>query len=166
MDDKIQIVKEAANLGESIIHKTGSELILFFIIAACVFIPTYWLWTRFESKQRQKMIEHESEQRQKMMEHQDLIIQVIKDNTVVMSGVKVLLETHGDHTDKSMARLHDRLDNLHKAIHNVGVLLAKRPCLESGGDTEKIQREFIKNFRHKSRPGVHEQEESQDAETV
>jgi len=166
MDGKIQIAKEAANIGESIINKTGSELILFFIIAAFVFILTYWRWTQFEDKQRQKMIKHESEQHQKMMEHQDLIIQVIKDNTVVMSGVKVLLETHGDHTDKSMARLHERLDSLYKAIQSVGVLLAQKPCLGSDGETERIQREFVRNFRHKRRPGVHGQEEPQEGETA
>jgi len=159
--DNIQIVKEAASLGELIVNKTASDLVLVIIVVACVFIPTYWLWTRAQSKHSQEMIKH-----------QDLLIQVIKENAeaiqnnaVVVAGVKILLETHNDHSDKSMARLHERLDNLYKAIQNVGLSIAKGLRMGSDDDIEQIQRELAKNFRRKSRLPIHEQDESQE-ETV
>ena len=84
---------------EAIIGATSSELILFFVILAVVAIPLYIVVLRGRRADRQ----HEREEK-------SVFIEVIKENTQIMAGVKVLLENSGDATKSALERIHGRID--------------------------------------------------------
>jgi len=68
-------------LYESVVHSTSSELILFFVIAAVVALPLYGVMLK--GRKAEKLHEREREA---------LIINVIKENTGVIAGLKGTLD--------------------------------------------------------------------------
>ena len=93
---------------EAIVSNTSSELILFFIILAMVTIPLYMLILKGRKVEKQ----HEREREQ-------LIIAVIKENSAVIAGLKTTLDNNGASIEKSLERLHARLDLQSGTLNNI-----------------------------------------------
>ena len=87
------------NVYESIISATASELILFFIIVAVVSVPFYIVVLKGRKAEKQ----HEREREKHILE-------VIKENTVVLAGVRVVLESNGITAKEAFGRVHSRID--------------------------------------------------------
>jgi len=84
---------------EAVVDATNSELILFFVIIAVIAIPLYIVVL----KGRKAEQHHEREQRQQL-------IDVIKEMTSVMAGLKVTLERGTADTKTTLDRIHQRID--------------------------------------------------------
>ena len=90
---------------EGIVSATNSELILFFVILALFTVPFYGVVLKGRKAEKQ----HQREQQQQL-------IDVIKDNTTVMAGLKVTLDTSKVDTKSTLERIHTRLDEQGNAI--------------------------------------------------
>ena len=73
----------------------SGELILFFIIVAAVAV--------LKGRKAEKQHEREREKH---------ILEVIKENTVVLAGVRVVLESNGVTAKEAFGRVHSRIDAL------------------------------------------------------
>ena len=88
-------------LYESIVNATASELILFFVIMAVLAIPLYIVVLKGRKEDRRHDLEREKQ-----------VLEVIKENSTVMAGLKVVLEKSGASTQAELERLHARLDEI------------------------------------------------------
>ena len=104
----------AYGIYESIIDATSSELILFFIIVAVALIPLYTLVLRGRKAENQHARERDQQ-----------LIEVIKENSAVLSGLKVTLDNNGTTFVKALDRVHDRMDNQNNALAAISADLAK-----------------------------------------
>ena len=84
---------------EAVVNATGSDLILFFVIIAVVAIPFYIV----SSRRRKADKAHE-------IQREGLLLEVIKENTTVISGLKVTLDTSKVDTKATLDRIHTRID--------------------------------------------------------
>ena len=84
---------------ESIINATASELILFFVILAVVALPLYVAVLKGRKADKQ----HEREREKNILE-------VITKNTLILEGVRVVLENSGASTKEALERVHNRID--------------------------------------------------------
>ncbi|MCL2579722.1 MAG: hypothetical protein FWE32_06780 [Oscillospiraceae bacterium] len=86
---------------EAVVGRTGSELILFFVILAIFAIPFYIVVL----KGRKADKAHEREQQQQLLK-------VVSDNTAVMAGLKATLDTSKVDTKATLDRIHNRIDDI------------------------------------------------------
>ena len=99
---------------EGIVQATNSELILFFVILALVSIPLYVAVLKGRKADKQ----HERDRERQIME-------VIKENTAVIAGLKVTLDNSADTTKSILERIHTRVDEKGKAINTVATDVAQ-----------------------------------------
>ena len=104
---------------EAIVNNTDSILIIFFIViivAAAILIP---IWSK--AKKAQQLVERERHEKQQEHEtqRQQQFIDVLKENTAVMSGVKTLLKGMVEVQNNGFVRIHERLDNQGKDLSSV-----------------------------------------------
>jgi hypothetical protein len=92
---------------ETIAQTTASELILFFVIMAVIAVPLYIVVL----KGRKADKEHERARETQSMEWQKQILDVIKENSSVISGLKVTLDNSGEITKSTLERIHKRIDD-------------------------------------------------------
>ena len=104
---------------EAIVNNTDSILIIFFIViivAAAILIPIL-------SKAKKVNQQHERERQEKQMEHetqrQQQFLDVVKENSAVMSGVKTLLKNMTEVQNSGFVRIHERLDEQGKLMSSV-----------------------------------------------
>jgi len=90
----------AYGIYEEIVRATSSDLILFFIIAAVAVIPLYML----ALKGRKAEKEHERERDKQFLA-------VIKENSTVLAGLKITLDSNGTSTVSALERIYARIDN-------------------------------------------------------
>ena len=84
---------------EYIVDATNSELILFFVIVAIIVIPLYIIVLK--GRKADKLHEREREK---------AILDVVKENTAVIAGLKVTLDHSGESTKSTLERIHTRID--------------------------------------------------------
>ena len=135
---------------EQITTGTDSSLILFFVIVAAMLLPLYVLTLRERKNSRKHELEmkaelkkYESEKHAKYIEREREIINVVKENTAVISAlheaIKTLVST-GDAQSKdiklSIARVHERIDNAYERI-------------DRGTSISAEILAFLKNHNHK-----------------
>lgn len=113
-----QLESEIVN---EVVRQTSSELILFFVILlialVLVVLPLYVLITR-ERKEKSKLENErlinnekaENDRLDKFIQRENQIMQVIKENSDVIAGLRVALESTGITTAKSVERIHERID--------------------------------------------------------
>lgn len=115
---------------ESVIQATSSELILFFIIfavvLAVVLVPIYAMILKDRKDRRKGNTESETvkhdkhlERESKMIERERQILEVIKENSAVIAGLKVTLESSGETTKATLERIHTRIDDLNNTISGI-----------------------------------------------
>jgi len=104
---------------EAIVNNTDSILIIFFIvlvIAAAILIPIL-------SKASKARLQLEKERHEKQQEHetqrQQQFLDVVKENSAVMSGVKTLLKGMTEVQNSGFVRIHERLDIQGKDLSSV-----------------------------------------------
>ena len=104
---------------ETIVSNTDSILIIFFIVvvlAMAILIP---IWAKVKKTER----EHEKERLDKQQEHetqrQQQFLDVVKENSSVMSGVKTLLKSMTETQNSGFVRIHERLDEQGKLLSSV-----------------------------------------------
>jgi len=102
------------NVLETIANATNSDLILFFVICAVVAIPFYIA----SSRRRKQDNAHE-------IEREALLLSVVKENTAVISSLKVTLDTSKADTKDTLSRIHKRIDEQAVAIGNISVDIAR-----------------------------------------
>lgn len=86
---------------ESIVQRTESELILFFVIlaiatvalGALIALPLYGKMIKKQKAEREHEREQLREENKREREREKLIVDVIKENSTVMAGVKAVLES-------------------------------------------------------------------------
>ena len=99
---------------ESIIQATSSELILFFIIIAVMAIPLYIVVLKGRKADKQ----HEREREKQILE-------VIKENSAVIAGLKTTLDSSGETTKNTLERIHTRIDSLESASKGIATGVAQ-----------------------------------------
>ena len=99
---------------EAIVSATNSELILFFVIVAVIAIPFYV--AVLKGRKSDKTHEREREAQ---------ILEVIKENTAVIAGLKVTLDTSKVDTKSTLDRIHTRIDDQNSAITNIAADVAR-----------------------------------------
>ena len=108
----------AYSVYESVVSATSSELILFFVILfiflGVALIPLYTLTLRKRKEERT----HEREREQQ-------IIEVIKENSNVISGLKTTLEITGRATTATLERVHTRIDEVGLHIKEISITTAE-----------------------------------------
>ena len=102
--------EQSAGVLEAVVGHTGSELILFFVIAAIIAIPVC-VFIHNENKRRDK---REAERHKELLEERKQLIEVISENSRVNTGLKVVLENYGEKTKESIERIHLRIDETAK----------------------------------------------------
>jgi len=111
---------EAEQIVNEIIHKTTSELIIFFILVmitlVIVFLPLYRM-----------MVKDRKERNVQNFEREKQIMSVITANTEVISRLKTTLDFTSNNTNSSFTRIHDRIDK------------QSEKQTELGADTARIQ---------------------------
>jgi hypothetical protein len=93
-----------------VIETTGSELILFFVIAAVCILPLYI----FVFRDRKHRYKTELDRQANYLEREKRIIEVISENSKVNAGLKAVLDKYGEDTIKSLDRVHTRIDDTNK----------------------------------------------------
>ena len=86
---------------ESIVQATSSELILFFVILAVIAIPLYI--TVLKGRKAERMHEREREQQ---------FIEVIKENSAVIAGLKATLDNSGDATKTALTEIASKANKI------------------------------------------------------
>ena len=104
----------AYGIYESIINATGSELILFFVILAVIAVPFYIVVLKGRKADKQHELRREQQ-----------FIEVIKENSTVMAGLKVVLENSGATTEKTLDRIHTRIDDTEKSLTTISSDIAE-----------------------------------------
>jgi len=84
------MTEQTYRIYEAIISNTDSALILFFIILALFLIPFSILLLK-DRKERNK---NENLRHERYIERERLIIEVIKENSTVIAGFKVVVESN------------------------------------------------------------------------
>ena len=121
---------------ENIIQATTSDLIYFFILLsiliAVALVPSYSMLLKYRKDMRKGDAESEGmkhdkqmERETKLIERERQILEVIKENTAVIAGLKVTLESFGDATRSALERIHTRIDGANAAINEIGTDVAK-----------------------------------------
>ena len=109
---------------EQITTGTDSSLILFFVIVAGLMMPMYYLMLRERKSSRQHELEvkaelkkYEVEKHDKFIEREKEIINVVKENSAVISDLRgtirtleQLVDSHNKDFKDSIIRIHDRID--------------------------------------------------------
>ena len=102
-----------------VVQSTQNEFILFFvliIVALVVFIiPLYGMIL----KDRKAKLTQEDTRQDKYIEREKQIIEVIKENSAVIAGLKVTLENIGVSTKSALDRVHERIDKQNKELTNL-----------------------------------------------
>ena len=112
------------------VAKAESDIILFFVILAVILImfiiPLYAMILKDRKGHREidiKRIEAEckaaNDRHDKFLEREQTIIQVVKENTEVIAGLKAVFERDSNATRMSLERIHSRIDQIGEAISNV-----------------------------------------------
>jgi len=99
---------------EAIVNNTDSSLILFFVIIAVIAVPFYVA----SSRRRKQDKAHE-------IQRDERLLKVITDNTSVMSGLKVTLDSSKIDTKTTLDRIHTRIDEQVATIQSIAVDLAR-----------------------------------------
>ena len=102
------------NVLETVANATNSDLILFFVICAVVAVPFYVA----SSRRRKQDKTHE-------IEREKLLLEVVKENTAVISGLKVTLDSSKVDTKDTMTRIHERIDDLNGKVGDLTVDIAR-----------------------------------------
>lgn len=92
---------------EYIVDATNSELILFFLIVAVIVVPLYIVVLK--GRKADKAHEREREK---------AILDVVKENTAVIAGLKVTLDHSGESTKSTLERIHTRIDDHNNMTSN------------------------------------------------
>jgi len=120
--------EQSIGLLEQVVGHTGSELILFFVVAAVaaaiVGLPLY----RLVTNDRKNKHKHENERLEKYMEREMQILQqvfeVIRGNTEALSRLANTLERDVKSTATSLERVHDRIDEQGEILNDIKAALA------------------------------------------
>lgn len=115
---------EAAVL-ETIARSTQSELILFFIIAAVVYILTMVPMYIIMTKDRRLKNKYEAARLDSYMGREERIIEVVSSNTTIMAELRTALSKDAVTTNASLSRIHDRIDTLFDAETDVQKALVR-----------------------------------------
>jgi len=86
---------------EYIVQATNSELILFFIILAVVAVPLYTVVLNGRKAEKK----HQREQQQ-------ILVDVVKENTAIMAGLKTTLEASKLDTNSLLAEMNNKLNKV------------------------------------------------------
>lgn len=100
----------AAGIYETIIESTSSELIHFFIIIAVAVCPLFVIMLKDRKAQRTHELQRDEENRKHEREGKQQIIDVLKENSTVIAGLKTTLDSNGTSFVKSLERVHERLN--------------------------------------------------------
>ena len=99
---------------EAIVSTTDSGIILFFVIVAVIAIPLYVA----SSRRRKADKAHE-------IQREGLLLEVVKENTAVISGLKVTLDTSKIDTKATLDRIHTRVDEQNATTSNIATDVAR-----------------------------------------
>ena len=97
-------------LVSQVIEKTQSELILFMIIIVVALILVALPLYVMVSKDKKLKTEQENVRQDKYIQREAQIIEVIKENSAVIAGLKTTLDSNGTSFVKSLERVHERLN--------------------------------------------------------
>jgi len=132
-----------ARVLERVVSSTGSELILFFVILAVCLLPLYV----FMLKDRKHKSESELKRQENYMDREKQIIEVISENSKVNAGLKTLLENFGEKTEKSLDRVHLRIDDTNKINIQLSEVLARVSTLIDGTmKDQSVIKDDVKNI--------------------
>ncbi len=119
-------MNEATNLMETVAEKTHSELVLAFVVFCALILGIIILlgimiisYTREKNKSKTETL-------QKDNEREEHILEVIKGNTQVLAELKSMLETSGQSTSQSFARLHERIDQIFENTEEIKISLCSK----------------------------------------
>ncbi len=119
-------MNEAKNLMETVAEKTHSELVLAFVVFCALILGIIILlgimiisYTREKNKSKMETLQQDN----KREEH---ILEVINGNTQVMTELKSMLETSGQSTSQSFARLHERIDQIFENTEEIKISLCSK----------------------------------------
>ena len=96
------------------IENTGSELILFFVILAAVSLPLYIAVLKGRKAEKQ----HEREREKHILE-------VIRENSMIIAELKTTLEKSGMTNKEALDRIHKRIDDQGKDIKGIATDIAQ-----------------------------------------
>ena len=113
------------NIYESIIQRTSSDLLLFFIVVAIPIVALYIMVL----KDRRIARKHEADEELKKE-----AIAVIKENSAVIASLKSVLENQGTETRKSVERINERIDDVLANTQKIQWTLAERGCIRGEKD--------------------------------
>ncbi len=123
-------MNEATNLMETVAEKTHSELVLAFVVFCALILGIIILlgimiisYTREKNKSKTETL-------QKDNEREEHILEVIKGNTQVLAELKSMLETSGQSTSQSFARLHERIDQIFENTEEIKISLCSKEDLK------------------------------------
>ena len=102
--------KNSTDLINEVVRRTESELILFFVLLLValllICIPLYAMILK--DRKRKGVVE--TTRQENYIKREALMVEVVKQNTSVISELKVTLDLFHKHTNDSFKRIHDRLD--------------------------------------------------------
>jgi len=93
---------------EYIVDATNSDLILFFVIIAVIVVPLYIVVLKGRKTDKQHELKREKQ-----------ILEVIKENSTVIAGLKVTLDTSNVDTKSTLDRIHTRIDGICTGIARI-----------------------------------------------
>lgn len=126
--DEVKMNEKSMDLLGSIANNTDSILIAFFIVLIVALIPLYVFILnnrKHSAKVESERLKAENERSERYMEREKRIIEVVTNNTVVMSKMAVTLEHDGKDTIGSLTRVHERIDTQNSLIMSQSDILSK-----------------------------------------
>ena len=116
---------DADRIITEVVQNTHNEFVLFFaliLVALVIFvIPFYGIIL----KDRKERAKHEGMRQDKYIERERQIIEVIKENSTVIAGLKAALENSGVSTRTALERVHERLDVQGNTFNTVAADIAQ-----------------------------------------
>ena len=104
--------EKSAGVLETVVNSTGSDLIMFFVVAAVIAVPVC-IFIHNENKRKDK---REAERHTELLERERQLMDVIAENSKVQAQLKSTLESFGEKTNVSLFRVHDRIDAIAKEM--------------------------------------------------
>ena len=104
--------ESSAGVLEAVISQTGSELIMFFVVAAVIAIPVC-MFIHNENKRKDR---REAERHKELLEREKQLMDVISENSRVNAQLKTTLETFGEKNEKIGEKNEKSLDRVHLRI--------------------------------------------------
>ena len=144
------MTQEIYNIYENIIQATSSELNIFFVIVAIVLavvvVPLCGMVLKYRKEMKKgdtetEVTKHNNylERESKMIERERQILEVIKENSTVIAGLKVTLESSGEATKTTLERIHTRIDAVNAQLGNIATITAQNNVKTETSLTNNIE---------------------------